>query len=195
FSFKKDSVAILDELENNINLEEKRIEKICFNIINGKKFDNLELERLISFMKFNSNIEKIADLLKKINNSLHYLSKKEMIFPLINIEKIMKDVKKMFDDSVYAFIKCKKEVGLAVIKNDVQIDEVVWEEFLRVQEFIVTFPQAVKRCQNIIRILNLLEIIGDVCKNTGEYVVLQKKLIESEGSIETEDSNSNEKEI
>jgi phosphate transport system protein len=174
FSFKKDSMQSLQELENNINLEERRIEDICCNILNGKKFDREELVRIISFMKFNSNIEKTADHLKKINTSLEYLSMREMVFPLINVENIMKDVKKMFDDSIFAFLTCRKDVALEVISKDEEIDNIVWEEFLRVQEFIVRFPQSVKRCQNIIRILNYLERIGDICKNTGEYVLTQK---------------------
>ena len=163
----------IDELE--LVIEERAIELLALRQPIGK-----DLRFIITGVKINAELERIADLTVNIAQRIMELADKPLLKPLIDIPKLTVIARKMVKDVIDSFVNRDESLAKQVILSDSEADKLknlVYEELIN--DYMCKDGTTSPRAVPLLLIARHLERICDHATNIAEDVIymIQAKVV------------------
>ena len=162
---------VIEKLEKEANEEELIIEEKCINIIAKFEPKAADLRLVLMIFKINNDLERIADHTVNIAESGLYLVKKNFTLYPESFPLLVKNVSRMYHDSIDSFLQSDSALAEEVLKKDSTVDRL---EYFMVGEIIRHLQgkeDRVKEYINLERIVRNYERIADLATNICEDVI------------------------
>jgi len=174
-SLKSRSQELINEIieidEQAVNKLELKIDELCIQLLALYHPEAKDLRLTTMISKMTSDLERIADCLVNIAESLQSLFDKPNILHISELENLSLKTLQMFNSSIASFIEEDVALALSVCREDEVIDslrDLVWEKIIKDMH---ENPDSIKDGLAIIRLANNLEKIADISTNIAEETV------------------------
>lgn len=160
-----DDDKMIDDLENEID-------ESVFNMIALHQPVAGDLRFLLTALKVNSDLERIADLAVDIAERVLDLAGQPLLKPLVDIPKLSIVAREMVQKSTDAFLKRDPEMAKIVCLSDSQADalrDAIQDELIN--DYLAKDPKSATRAVPLLLIARYLERICDHATNIAEDVV------------------------
>lgn len=170
FDSDPDMVKKTQELEKEIDVQERTIESMCMKLILKQQPVATDLRKVSSALKMISDMERIGDQAQDIADMARFLNKSNIICA-VHLKEMADAASKMVNDSVEAFVNTDAEMA----KNVILYDNIVDDLFVRIKSEII--EEVVKNSDkgeelfDIMMVTKYLERIGDHACNIAEWVI------------------------
>jgi phosphate transport system protein len=163
------ALAIADDEE--IDQLEKQIDKEGIDLLLRFQPVASDLRRVVSAMKFSSNLERMADQATNIARGARKLNKHPALPEVLLINPMREHAMAMFRDSVDAFVREDERAARAVVPRDDILDKMNAEIGRKLIEQMAKDPEALRGYLNLMFIARHLERVGDHATNIAEDAV------------------------
>lgn len=160
--FKGDDV--IDDLE-------KKIEKLCLNLIARQQPLAKDLRSISTALKIITDMERIADHSADIAEITIRIANTKYIKPLIDIPKMAELAKQMVNKSLDAFVRQDIKLAQEVCDSDDVVDDLFSKIILELINLMKNDIQTVEQAIDFMFITKYLERMADHATNIGEWVV------------------------
>lgn len=167
-------MAVVEEIyrrEREIDDKKIDIQEECFKIIALHQPVAFDLRFIMAALKFNNDLERIADLAVNITVRAQELNELPDIEPPYDICHMVNHVHSMLKRSLDALIKLDQDLAMGVIADEEAVDEMHRQNLRAIKEEIVRHPENIDALVNYISVSRYLERIADYVMNLGEEVV------------------------
>src|SRR5437867_1611348 len=128
--------------------------------------------RLITIaMKISQNLERVGDEAAKIANRARNLSQEPALKLDLEIPKMANLALEMLKTALDAFVNHDPTAARAVIPRDKEVDALNKEIYRQLANHMITSPETITRCLNLMVAAKSLERIADHATNVAEEVV------------------------
>lgn len=159
------------ETETKINKAHKDIDEFCLKLLAKQSPLAANLRLVFSVVKINADLERMGDQAVNIAyNADHYI-KVPSIKPLVDLPKMMDEVKWMITNSIQAFITQDMVLAEQVLGRDDVVDGFKDKIFKELTQIIKQDPSVVEPALNLILIARNLERLGDHATNIAEEAI------------------------
>jgi phosphate transport system protein len=191
FSVNKDQATEVITREKRVNAFELLVESDCENYIALFNPVAIDLRLMLSLLKINTNLERIADFAEGIARYVMAFEK-----PAIDPELLLKlRLHSMYDEMLEMFnltrLSLDREdsrlAGSIFAKDDV-LDEINKAATPILADHIRNHPDQVMECLYLLSIIRKIERVGDHCNNIAEEIVfyLDAKILKHAGTAARE---------
>jgi len=172
FNRDADLARQLMDGDSAIDAEENLIEEDCLKILALHQPVAIDLRRVATILKINSDLERMADLAGNIAERVNSLSRLESPVPIPAGLRTMADLaSSMTRDALDAFVNLDASAAKRVCRMDDSLDRYNTEIILEVIEYMKKSPENVEPGLNLFSVVRQLERIGDHATNIAEDVV------------------------
>lgn len=162
---------VIDIDEPRINQIEIDIDNDCLGLIAQYQPKAKNLRMVMTIVKINNDIERIADQTVGIARSGKYLMERPRFLSLIDLSDVADSVKTMYKNSINAFVKEDSQLARQVCQLDDNIDRYTHHAFKKLRREMSEDPDVIKGCLQFMRVSRNLERIADHSTNICEDVV------------------------
>jgi phosphate transport system protein len=173
-ALKKQDVAMAKKIFNNddiIDDLEKKIERICLNLIATQQPLAKDLRSISAALKIITDMERIADHSSDIAEITIRMSHEKYIKPLIDIPRMAELARIMVNKSIDAYIKQDMDLAIEVCKSDDAVDELFSKITLELINLMKNDSSTIEQGIDLMLIAKYLERMADHATNIGEWVV------------------------
>jgi phosphate transport system protein len=154
-----------------IDMEENEIEEQCLKILALHQPVAIDLRRVASIFKINSELERMADLAVNIAERVHALARgKEVPIPH-GFQTIADTTNTLVRDSIDSFVNIDVALAKRVCRMDEEVDRKNDELIQQAIQLMKAAPDNVEAGLNLFSICRQLERIADHATNIAEDVV------------------------
>ena len=154
----------VDKLENIIDEE-------CLRILVTKQPAATDARLILSILKINTDLEKIADLSTSIAIEVKNLVKVKILNPLINLFKMSEISCNMLKDALDSISNKNSVLAKEIILKDDILDEINNNFHGEMYSYISKKPEFLNQAISLMKISKSLERIGDHIANIAERAV------------------------
>ena len=180
-------IKVIQEDEIASNKFELELEELCITAIAQFQPKARDLRTIITGLKINNDLERIADHAVNIAESSLFLIERPTVKPFLDIPRMSQIAVKMLKDSIIAFIN--EDIGLAynVCLRDENVDALRDQVLRELIMLMSSNPATIERSFQIIRISSNLERIADLSTNISEDIIfmVQGKVIKHHPKTES----------
>ncbi len=162
---------ILENKEPRANRLEVEIEKFCTELIALYQPKAGDLRFILTALKMNNDLERIADHAVNIAESALRLIDKPQVKPLIDIPRMADEAISMVKDSIKAFMERDVHLAEGVLKRDDIVDRLREQVIRELITYMISDPSTIERSLELIRIAHNLERAADLATNLSEDVI------------------------
>ena len=170
-------IAEVFSAEEKVNAAQIEIDNLSLRLIALYQPAASDLRFLISTIKINSDLERMADLAVNTAQMSQQLLKEPPLKPLIDIPRMAEITQKMVQDSLNAFLK--KDSGLAreVCLRDDSVDDLNNQIFRELLTYMLEDTKNINRAIKLVLVSRHLERIADHATNIAEdvYYIVEGK--------------------
>lgn len=173
-ALKKQDVALAKNIFVNddiIDDLEKKIEKICLNLIARQQPLAKDLRTISTALKIITDMERIADHSADIAEITIRMAKEKYIKPLIDIPKMADLAKQMVNKAIDAYIKQDIVLAKHVCDSDDEVDNLFDKIKFELSIIMKNDSESIDQVINLLFIAKYLERMADHATNIGEWVV------------------------
>jgi phosphate transport system protein len=173
-ALKKQDVAMAKKIFNNddiIDDLEKKIERICLNLIATQQPLAKDLRSISAALKIITDMERIADHSSDIAEITIRMAHEKYIKPLIDIPRMAELARIMVNKSIDAYIKQDMDLAIEVCKSDDAVDELFSKITLELINLMKNDSSTIEQGIDLMLIAKYLERMADHATNIGEWVV------------------------
>ena len=164
--------AQIIEGDAQIDLMEIDIEEECLHTLALYQPVAFDLRYVVSVLKINSELERIADLAVNIAEQACFLAMETPIDLVpFNLIGEMRKVRSMLQRSLDSLVGIDTEMAESVRSSDDEVDEVHRKMYIHVEEAIRRTPEKAATLINLLNVSRHLERIGDHTVNIAEDVI------------------------
>jgi phosphate transport system protein len=163
------ALAIADD--EGIDELEKQIDKDGIDLLLRFQPVASDLRRVVSAMKFSSNLERIADQATNIARGARKLNRHPALPEVLLIERMREQAMGMFRDSVDAYVREDEQAARAIVPRDDLLDKMNLEIGRKLIEQMAKNPEQLRGYLNLMFIARHLERVGDHATNIAEDAV------------------------
>ena len=164
--------AKIIEGDAQIDLLEIDIEEECLHTLALYQPVAFDLRYVVSVLKINSELERIADLAVNIAEQACFLAMETPIDLVpFNLIGEMRKVRSMLQRSLDSLVEIDTEMAESVRSSDDEVDEVHRKMYIHVEEAIRRTPDRAATLINLLNVSRHLERIGDHTVNIAEDVI------------------------
>ena len=163
------TLAIADDEE--IDLLEKQVDRDGIELLRRFQPVASDLREVVTAIKLNGNLERIADQAKNIAKRARMLNRAPELEEVHLIEPLFDEALSMLRDALHAFTNRDLELALSIKGRDKQIDTLNLDIAERLTESMAQYPDRIAGYLNLIFIARNLERVGDHIKNIAEDIV------------------------
>jgi phosphate transport system protein len=174
FALKKQDVAMAKKIFNNddiIDDLEKKIERICLNLIATQQPLAKDLRSISAALKIITDMERIADHSSDIAEITIRMAHEKYIKPLIDIPRMAELARIMVNKSIDAYIKQDMALAIEVCKSDDAVDDLFSKITLELINLMKNDSSTIEQGIDLMLIAKYLERMADHATNIGEWVV------------------------
>ena len=170
FDSDPDMVKKTQELEKEIDVQERTIESMCMKLILKQQPVATDLRNVSSALKMISDMERIGDQAQDIADMARFLSGSDIICA-VHLKEMSDAASKMVNDSVEAFVSADADVAKNVILYDNIVDDLFVKIKSEIIEEVVKNSDKGEELFDIMMVTKYLERIGDHACNIAEWVI------------------------
>jgi phosphate transport system protein len=159
------------ETDAVIDLEENRIEEECLKILALHQPVAVDLRRIASILKINTELERMADLAVNIAERAHALTKSSPLMIPSTIRQMTDLTNTMVRDSLDSFVNSDVTMAKRVCRLDEQVDRYNRQIIEQVIQMMKESPEQVEPGLHLFSATRHLERIADHATNIAEDVV------------------------
>ena len=163
------AVAIADDEE--IDQLEKQIDRDGVELLLRYQPVASDLRRVVSAIKLNSNLERIADQAVSIGRRVRKLNRHAPLAEVALLEPMRGHALAMFRDSVDAYVREDVELARGLKGRDKALDEMNASVGRTLTEKMASDPDQLRGYLNLMFIARCLERVGDHATNIAEDAV------------------------
>lgn len=157
--------------DQQVNAIEIEIENACFTILARQQPFAADLRFLMSCIKINNDLERMADHAVNIAETAEELATTQPIKPLIDIPYMAKIVQGMLRDSLDSFIRLDAEKARQVCENDDVVDGLDRQVQRELITYMMEDHRKITQALGLTLVSKNLERIADLSTNVGEEVI------------------------
>ena len=167
-----ESAFLVIRSDSDIDDEEIRIEEECLKILALYQPVASDLRQVITILKVNNEIERVGDLAVNIAEQAE-----DMIFynrqiqEKIDFQQMVKLACMMLKDSLQSLAGHDVVTAAAVIDGDDAVDAIHRENYQKVRDLILKYPESAQYYMDCLTVSRCLERIGDIATNIAEDVI------------------------
>jgi phosphate transport system protein len=171
--FNRDADLARDLMEGDqaIDEEENRVEEDCLKILALHQPVAIDLRRVATILKINSDLERMADLAANIAERVYGLATSAPVPIPAGLRPMADLTSSMLRDSLDAFVNLDPSAAKRVCRLDDQIDRYNREIIVEIINFMKKSPENVEPGLNLFSVVRQLERIADHTTNIAEDVV------------------------
>jgi phosphate transport system protein len=171
--------GVIFDLENKANEMEIELDEECIALIVQFQPKARDLRIIMMILKMNNDIERMADHAVNIAQAAKFLIERPQVKPLIDIPRLMDEVRAMLKKSIDSFIKEDAFLAKSVCQKDDIVDGLREQIVRELITYMSSDPTTIERAIRLIAIANNLERIADLSTNICEDVIfmVQGKII------------------
>jgi phosphate transport system protein len=154
-----------------VNRHEVDLEEECLKILALHQPVAVDLRFIISVIKINTSLERIADLAVNIAERAAFLSTQTKIDIPFDFPGMSGKVKAMLKKSLDAFVNMDVSLASEVLGADDEVDAINRKMYKQVSEGIRKHPDAIDRLIHILSVSRHLERIADHTTHIAEDVI------------------------
>jgi phosphate transport system protein len=154
-----------------INAKEVDIEEDCLKVLALHQPVAADLRFIISVIKINSDLERIADVAVNIAKRTLQFDEVKKIEAPFDYPVMMEKVLKMLKNSLDSLVKLDADGANAVIEADDEIDDMHRQTYATAKERILEFPAHLQALLLWVAVSRHLERIADLSAHIAEDVV------------------------
>ena len=166
-----ESAQLVRHGDRPIDEQELAIEQACLRVLALSQPVATDLRFVLSVLRINGDLERIADLSKSIAKRLLHLQKSTAIDFPDAIPKMASYARHMVGDVLSALADGDTELSQAVRRADQHMDDLQREVFAWAHREIPRHVEATKSAIDVLSIARALERIGDLATNIAEDVI------------------------
>jgi len=173
-SLKNGDIPLAEEVIKNdslIDRLEKEIDDDCIRAMVTKQPAAIDMRLALSFLKINTDLERIGDLASNIAKETIKLKECHPVNMLVDLPGMASISISMIKRAFEAMIARDVTKAAEVIKMDKQIDEMNLQIFRKLFAYMSENPQDMTRSLGLIMSAKGLERIGDHVKNIAERII------------------------
>ncbi len=155
------------KLENLVNQSEMENEFFAIKILALYQPEARDLRSIISAIKLNNDLERIADHIENIARDYKLMGEE----PTINLKELYEKVFLAYQKSITAYENKDVNLAIEVIKSDREIDNLRNALVVEIVNFISQNPQRTDPALKTLNIIQNLERIADLSTNICEDVI------------------------
>lgn len=172
-------IKVIEKDEITSNKFELELEELCITAIAQFRPKARDLRTIITGLKINNDLERIADHAVNIAESSLFLIERPTVKPFLDIPRMSQIAVKMLKDSIIAFINEDVELAYNVCLRDENVDALRDQVLRELIMLMSSNPATIERSFQILRISSNLERIADLSTNISEDIIfmVQGKVI------------------
>ncbi len=157
-----------------IDKQERKIEKLCLDILVRQNPVAGDLRRITSTFKLITDLERIADHAEDISEIVVRIYNQRLIKPLIDMPVIADMARSMVARVITAYMNQDVDLAIKVCEDDNQVDDIYRRIYNELIEMMKSNPAVVEQAVALISIAKYFERIADHATNIGEWVVFNE---------------------
>lgn len=163
--------ANIAQLEADVNRFQVEIDDRCFKLLALRQPMAHDLRFIISAMKIDSDLERIADQAINITQNTDILLQFPEVKPLIDIPRMADIAKGMLRDALDALVEGDAPRARAIVLRDDEVDGLKDQVIRELLTYMISDPQTIKPGLQLVLVARNLERIADHATNIAEDVV------------------------
>jgi phosphate transport system protein len=167
---KEELLKEVFQKEEEVNLLQIKIDDLALKLIALHQPAAKDLRFLVTAIKINSDLERIADQAVNISERGLDLLKEPPLKPLIDIPRMAELAQKMVKDSIEAFLNQDSKLAREVCRRDDMVDSLNDQIFRELLTYMMQDTKNVPRALDLLLVSRHLERIADHATNIGEEV-------------------------
>lgn len=161
----------LAELEPRVNETEVRVEEECLNILARHQPVAIDLRRVATVLKLNTDLERIADLAVNIGERSLALAEFPAFKTPASLERMSELAIAMVRDALDSFVQLDAEAAREVCLRDDQVDDANREAIGHLCAVMAANPSLIEAALHFFSAARHVERIADHATNIAEDVV------------------------
>jgi phosphate transport system protein len=160
--------------ERTIDAMELYIDELCEEIIALYSPVAVDLRFILSSLRINTNLERIADFAYGIAKFVLKIDNLNLEAELINqlrIPEMFETLREMITSAQKSFFEENVRLADVVLRKDDYLDEIKRESTHIVEKYVVETPDSIHKCLRLHGVIRKLERAGDHCVNIAEDIV------------------------
>jgi phosphate transport system protein len=173
-NFDKQLASEIRFREKMVDMYELKIDRDCESIIALLTPVAVDLRMVLSVLKINTNLERIADFAKGIAKFVVECPREKCNEELIKstkIEEVLNNALEMLKDVREAWEQENSQLAFAVFAKDELINQIYKGAPEAIANYIKQNPEQTVECLNAYSILRKVERMGDHCNNISEEII------------------------
>lgn len=172
-SFDKDLAMEIQETEKRVNAYELTIDRACEDFIALLQPVASDLRFVLSTLKINTNLERIADIACGISEFISDTDEEVNadIITHMEADKMLDICIEMVKDLREAYLLENTKLARTVYKRDKMLDKLNDVGSYKAIECLDKFPQQRRQTLHVLSIIRKLERVGDQSKNIAEEII------------------------
>jgi phosphate transport system protein len=167
---KENLIKDVFEKEKTVNMMQIEVDDIALKLIALRQPAASDLRFIISAIKINSDLERIADLAVNIVQRTEELLKEPPLKPLIDIPRMTEISQGMVKDAIDSFINRNSKLARDVCCRDDSVDSLNDQIFRELITYMLQDAKNISRAIGLMLVARYLERIADHATNIGEDV-------------------------
>lgn len=163
-------VSKTNEIEQEIDKQQKNIEQFCVKLILEQQPVASDLRMISTAMKMIIDLERIGDIAEDITEVTCYITDETLISE-IPLKEMASEVSSMVGKSVESFVKKDENLAKKVIENDDKVDKQLADIQVYVMNEIRNGSRDGIMCMDVMIVAKYLERIADHAVNVAESVI------------------------
>jgi phosphate transport system protein len=147
------------------------VEEDCLKILALHQPEAIDLRFVVSVMKINNDLERMADLAVNIARRAEYLANIPKHDVPSNLEEMARKTQEMVKRSLDAFVDADVAIAHEVCAADNDVDQHNRDMHVLIQDQIRATPEDVERLIHTLSVSRHLERIADLATNIAEDVI------------------------
>lgn len=160
--------------DDKIDKQERKIEKLCLDILVRQTPVASDLRRITSTFKLITDLERIADHAEDISEIVVRIYNQRFIKPLIDMPIMADMARSMVGRVITAYMHQDIELAIEVCENDKDVDDIYHRIYNELIEMMKNNSTVVEQAVALISIAKYFERIADHATNIGEWVVFNE---------------------
>lgn len=157
--------------DNQIDLQENHVEEECLKLLALHQPVAVDLRRIATVLKINTDLERMADLAADIAERALALSKPPYLTIPSNLQRMTDVATSMVRQSLDAFVNMDTRLARRVIRLDDEVDRLNRENIEELIKVMQKAPEMVEPGLSLFSATRHLERIADHATNIAEDVV------------------------
>ncbi len=157
--------------DEEIDRMEVDLEEECLKVLALHQPVASDLRFIVSILKINNDLERIADLAVNVAERSIALAKDNPVSPPFDCALLGKKVHTMLDKSLESFIKHNSDLAYEVLSLDDEVDLMHRQAYKTVGEIVSQKPQEFSSLSSYLSASRHLERIADLATNIAEDVI------------------------